>query len=874
VETDLVGKTISARYRIVARVGEGGMGVVYRAEDTRLERTVALKFLSPRLTGSDEDRTRLVREARAAAALDHPNICTVHEIDEAEGRTFISMAYAAGRTLRELIAEDEIAPARAVDLAIQIASGLEAAHEKGIVHRDIKPANVMVSPEGRAQIMDFGLAQSASAEEITRTGMAVGTAAYMSPEQARGEEVDARTDVWALGVLLYEMLAGRRPFAADNELSMLKAVCEEEPPPVAELCEDLPAGLDGILDRCLAKNPERRYASAAALRADLQRVREGLSTPGDELTSVLAPVREPFWRQWRNLVIPAIFVAVVVTLFAFGQLELDCMPVPSDQTYLAILPFSVIGNGEESQALCDGLHEYLTGKLTQLEGLRESFWIMPAADVRKSEIESSREARQVFGASLVVTGSIQRQVDELLLVLNLVDTNEQRQIDSAFIDDEISNAGLLQTDAVRELVAMLKLELAPEQVTLLTQGITDKPAAHEYYLMGRGYLQGLDYLQVRAKLDAVSTAIDFFQLALHQDPGYALAHAGLAEAHSLGYEFSYKSTWIAPALAHCDSALALDEDLSSAIVTRATIQEKKGLFEEAADSYTRALALDADDPRALYGLARSNEAQKKHELAERTYRDAIELRPTEWKPRRELGRYFQRNGRFAEAAAEFEQVVEMTPENFFKGYNDLAAIHLYHQRLDEAHDMLERALAIKPTYEAHSNLGVLLHMEKDYEGAAKQYEQALALHDHDYRVWGNLASAYYYLDDMEERSEECHRLAIAIAEEALNIRPDDAIALSHLAGYHRILGEYDKALPILERVAGMDPDNVDALFKIGYTYEKLGERERALEWLGKALAKGYPLAKIEGSPRLVDLCADPGWTHLVESQTEDGKNGE
>ncbi len=264
----MIGKTIS-HYKILEELGRGGMGVVYKAEDTKLGRTVALKFLPADLTRDPEAQERFLYEARAASALDHPNICTIHEINEVDGHHFIAMSYVDGVSLKDRIKSGPLSIDETIDIAGQIAGGLREAHEKGIIHRDIKPSNIMVTPKGRAKIMDFGLAKSPDRTQLTREGTTIGTVAYMSPEQTRGAEVDHRTDIWSLGVVLYEMLTGKQPFGGDYEQAVLYAILNADPEPVGHLRTDVPTGLEGIVSRALDKNRDTRYRSAAALARDL-----------------------------------------------------------------------------------------------------------------------------------------------------------------------------------------------------------------------------------------------------------------------------------------------------------------------------------------------------------------------------------------------------------------------------------------------------------------------------------------------------------------------------------------------------------------------------------------------------------------------------
>ncbi|MBN1504776.1 MAG: serine/threonine protein kinase, partial [Candidatus Eisenbacteria bacterium] len=289
----MIGKTVS-HYRVLEKLGEGGMGVVYKAQDTKLERLVALKFLAPELTRDPSARDRFIHEAKAASALDHPNICTVHEIDEADGQTFIAMACVDGQTLRHRLGSGPLKLDEAVDIAAQVAQGLQEAHEKGVVHRDVKSSNIMLTPKGQVKIMDFGLAKLAGGPRVTKTGTSVGTAAYMSPEQAQGEAVDQRTDIWSLGVIIYEMVTGRLPFAGDYEQSVVYSILNEAPEPITAVRSGVPMELERIVGKALEKEPKRRYQRAEDLLVDLRNFQD--RSPGGRLVAAVSsgsPARGP-----------------------------------------------------------------------------------------------------------------------------------------------------------------------------------------------------------------------------------------------------------------------------------------------------------------------------------------------------------------------------------------------------------------------------------------------------------------------------------------------------------------------------------------------------------------------------------------------------
>jgi serine/threonine-protein kinase len=861
---ELIGKTIS-HYTILEKIGEGGMGVVYRAEDTRLKRTVALKFLSPWTLASRQDRTRLIREAQAAAALDHPSICTVHEIDEDAGLTFISMAHIEGDTLRDTIRAGALGLQDALDIARQLAAGLEEAHAKGVIHRDIKPGNIMITPRRRVKIMDFGLAKLAGAQRVTRNGTTLGTAAYMSPEQAQGKPVDPRTDIWSLGVVLYEMITGRLPFRRDNEQAVLYAICHEMPTPIADARSDVPQPLAAIVKRCLERDPSKRYGSCTDLLADLRRLQRAM----DSATIPLAVVRRSrlraLARPVRWLILPAaLLAAVVIVAVVYPPIRWPVIRRSSgeaipEQRHLAVLPFLNVGADARNQPFCDGLVEILTSKLTQLEELQGSLWVVPASEVRGRGITTSREARREFGVTLAITGSIQRDLDQVLLTLNLVNAKTLRQLRSSVIEEELANVSALQDGIVAAVSEMLEIELKPEKARLLAAGRTDVARAYDLYLQGRGHLQRYE------DMENIDRAIALFAGAVAEDAGHALAFAGLGEAYWRKYDLSKDVRWVAEATRYCGHALELTDELAAVFVTLGLIHAGTGHADDAVTDFERALALEPLNPDAHLGLAGAYESQGKLAEAEVTYERALELRPGCWAGHNNLGRFYFKHGRYEEAETQFLQVIALTPDNT-RGYSSLGGIYVYLNRREEARQMFARSLEIKPNYFAYANLGTLYFQEERYDEAARMYEQALELEDHrDHRIWGNLAASYDCLGEHEKAQENCRRAA-EIAEEQRQVNPLAPGLLCILAGYYQMLGEGPRAETLVEQALNLAPDDVEVLFLAARTYETLGRREKALQWIGKALDQGYPLDKIERARALEELRADPRFQRLRERE--------
>ncbi|UCF05844.1 MAG: protein kinase, partial [bacterium] len=363
----MIGKTIS-HYTILEELGRGGMGVVYKAVDTKLRRTVALKFLSPRALGSEEDKARFLHEAQAAAALSHANICTIHEIDEFEEQSFIVMEFVEGRSLKERIKSGPMKINEAVDVAVQVAEGLREAHAKGIVHRDIKPANIMIKPNGRVKIMDFGLAKAHGQTVLTKVDTTLGTYAYMSPEQARGEAIDHRTDTWSLGIVLYEIVTGQRPFKGDYEQAVIYAIVNEEAEPVTGLRTGIPMELERIITKCLQKDAKHRYQGLADLITDLRQVSESVGTSRTMLTAQAKPVMSN--RLMRLLWFAAAVVLIVLALKLRPRyLTPTEKPAPTDERkMLVVLPFENLG-APEDEYFAAGMTEEITSRIAAVSGL-------------------------------------------------------------------------------------------------------------------------------------------------------------------------------------------------------------------------------------------------------------------------------------------------------------------------------------------------------------------------------------------------------------------------------------------------------------------------------------------------------------------------
>ncbi len=527
----MIGKTIS-HYKILAKLGEGGMGVVYRAEDLTLGRTVALKFLPPDSVAREEDRARLVHEARAAAALLHPNICPVYEIAEADGRTFISMAHIEGRSLKERIAEGLLPLDEALSIARQIGDALASAHAKGIIHRDIKPANIMLTADGRPMLMDFGLAKVSGATKLTRTGTTMGTVAYMSPEQVQGREADHRSDIWALGVVLYEMVSGRVPFGGDYEAAMLYSILNENPVPLAVEGGDIPAGLDGIIAKALAKDPSRRYQKVEDLVADLDALaRDREALPAGR--AVPAKGLKRLWRRWRPWQ-RASAIALFVAFVAVGSIlviRLGIMSPEADRYFLAVMDFRDATSGSDSTLSAEQVTELVNTGLTQnlidtdairvksqdlLHDLRRRLYGQRRGSIDRSQtLDLARRAE----ATLYLVGTIGRAGSSQFVDWELVDVRNGVVVgaDRAEGRELRVIADKIIENALSRIARFCDFEpaAAATSVEIIT---TRSSRAWKHYMAGL----------LAAEEDRGSDALVEFEKAIAEDSTFALAYVECA----------------------------------------------------------------------------------------------------------------------------------------------------------------------------------------------------------------------------------------------------------------------------------------------------------------------------------------------------------
>ncbi len=534
----MIGKTIS-HYKILEKLGEGGMGVVYKAEDTKLKRTAALKFLSPQALGTTEEKTRFIHEAQTAASLSHANICTIYEIDEVEGQSFIAMEYIEGQSLKAKIGAGPIELGAAIDVAVQIAGGLREAHGKGVVHRDVKSANIMITPAGQVKIMDFGLAKSPERTQLTKAGSTVGTAAYMSPEQGRGETADHRSDIWSLGVVLYEMVAGTLPFRGDHEQAVMYSILNEDPRPLTGVRSGIPIDLEKIVGKCLEKEPSGRYQHLDDLMVDLKKEAsslKGLSKPVVAVEGTSARMKSVLGRAFAVVaivVVLAIFF-VVVYPYLFGPAEEDQEPRLHK---VAVLFFENLGSPED-EYFANGITDAITARLWGIHGL--------GVISRQSTIQYKGSQKSIhviggeLGADYILEGTIQRErpgdpTSRVRIIPQLIRVSDDIHLWADTYDEDMSEVFRVQSDIAERVARALDVTLLDAEREALNDIPTENMEAYEYYLRGN------EYLSKRYNLETSLMAVQMFERATELDPEFAIAWARLSQAYIWLFYSQYDS---------------------------------------------------------------------------------------------------------------------------------------------------------------------------------------------------------------------------------------------------------------------------------------------------------------------------------------------
>ena len=829
---ELATNTTLSHYRIVSRIGAGGMGEVYSAHDTRLDRKVAIKFLHEEFSKEADKLGRFIQEAKAASALNHPNILTVYEIGEVDGKNYIATELIDGKTLREALAQKESLQLNQIlKIGVQVSEALSAAHQAGIIHRDIKPENIMLRKDGYAKVLDFGLAKlseppaagSTSSEDATRAfvktnpGMVMGTVSYMSPEQARGKETDARTDLWSLGVVLYEMLSGKVPFTGETVNHTIVSILEKEPP----LLTNVPAELQRIVRKALTKDVDMRYQSARDLLIDLKNLRRDLDIQGEIERSVVPDrdlsttsisesqtqlstaasagatktgvastqpstssleyaVTQAKSHKLLTAIVGIVLLGVITTVgyFAFFSSRTN----NSQITSIAVLPFVNEGGKAELEYLSDGMTDTLISSLSQIPNLsvkaRSSVFRYKGKDTNPQTIAKE------LNVQALLNGRIAQLGDQFTLTLELVDAQTENIIWSEQYTRKQTEIISLQSHIARDVSNKLRLKLSGTEAAKVAKTYTANPEAYQLYL------KGLYHWNKRTP-ESLKTSVDYFDQAIAKDPSYAQAYAGMALAYVLFPEYSAgkPAEWIPKAKTSAKRALELDDTLAEAHTALAMI---------------------------LFKYERNTSK------SDQEFQRAIELNPNyatahQWY----AGGNLVATGRFDQAIAEGRRAVELDPLSLIANV-ELSAVYGYARQNDLAIAQLNKIIEMDPNwYLAH----MVLCQTYSYNG---QYSQAIA---------------------------ECEKA------KGLN---DDPAVLSYLSRAYSLAGKREDGMKVVAQMHEIAKQRYVPAYGFGFAYAALGDKEQAFQWLERSFQdRGWEISYLKVDPAMDSLRSDPRFNELV-----------
>jgi tetratricopeptide (TPR) repeat protein/TolB-like protein/tRNA A-37 threonylcarbamoyl transferase component Bud32 len=875
-----LGSDFGTRYRIESLLGQGGMGRVYKAYDKELDRTVAIKVVREGAIGQADALKRFKQELVLASKISHKNILRIHDMGEVAGVRFISMAYIQGKDLQHIIKENPKMPLeRVLKFSQQIAEALAAAHAEGVVHRDLKPQNLLIGNDDQVFVCDFGLAKSfeESAIGMTRTGAFLGTPRYMSPEQVEGKPADQRADLYAFGLILYEMVTGDVPFVGESTLKVMYQRIQEKPKSPKLINADLPNWLVRIIMRCLEKDVADRYQSAYEILADLQGAkgqssggsgsgsRGGISRSGDSIQ-----IQLPEFAGRRSVWIPsavAVVLLIVGAVFLIrhfvqkgggggsgggGQTSVSGIPPLSSGRFVAILPIQVLGDASQIGYLAQGVEEALSTKLFQVKDVRVT------SSEEADKIDQKQPATKIaraLGANYLVQGTLQGSGERVRVTMRLQDALHDKRVWSKEFDGVSSDLFTLEDQIYGELVSALNLNLTTDEVASSKARPTENAAAYDLYVRGRNSLRAHD-------TKSVETALDYFDQALKADPKFALAFAGEADASLRMYAVKKDNFWTQKALTSAQAAEQINDKLPEVHSVLGSAFIVTGKYAQAITELKRAIALAPSSDEAYRRLGSAYLASGDYPHAIEAFQKAVDLNSYFWVNQTALGDAYFRSGDYPKALQAFQQVTVLAPD-IDAGYENIGNVYAQQGKYQEAVPYFQKALAIEPYFSTYSNLGTCYFFLKQYPQAAEMFEKAVALNANDTLTAVNLADSYRF-SGQKDKAHTAYQQAVSLGYKELQTNPQNSDVMAQIALSYANLGQAQQADTFIKKARAIDKTSLDYIYDQVQIYALVGRTKEALDALREALEKHYPVDAVAADPNVDSLRSSPEFNDLIK----------
>jgi serine/threonine protein kinase/tetratricopeptide (TPR) repeat protein len=859
------GVDFGPRFRIEKLLGAGGMGKVYKAFDKELSRTVALKTLLPELVSDHLLTQRFKQELLLASKISHRNILRIHDIGEVDGVKFITMAFIEGKDLNQLLKEELPFPLeRSLKIARQLCEALDAAHSEGVVHRDFKPQNVLVGNNDQVYVSDFGLATSLETAKMgmTRTGAVMGTPRYMSPEQVEGKPVDSRSDLYALGLVLYEMVAGTTPFSGESTWQLMYQRVQVVPKDVKLVNPALPDYVARVIMHCLEKDASKRYQSAKEILADLDAGRSPSFTT-TRTVQINLPVVEKRWLYAAGagvIFLVGLFFAIPKTrhwvLGASTGTSVSGtagLPSASQAKFVAVLPFRVLGDQSSLGYVADGLVEAMSAKLFQLKDVRLASSAAAAKTGPKAPLS---EVGKELGVNLIVHGTVQGAGDNLRVTVNLENVAENRLVWSKEFAGVTGDLLTIEDHMYAQLVDALALKPSNDELGRASSHPTENIEAYDLYLRGRNAMGG------QLKVGNVEAAIGYFDGAIKKDPSFALAYTGLADASLRMYREKKDTQWADKALSASQQAERLNDNLAEVHTALGGVYSATGKYAEAIVELRRALELAPNSDEGYRRLGDAYRASGRKEEAIQAYQKGVEVSPYYWFNWNALGTAYYRFGDNQKALEAFQRVTELEPGNA-AAYRNIGAVYFQQNKWNECVPAFQKSLELEQHSATYSNLGTAYFYLKRYDDAIKMFEKALEMKPNYELAVGNLADAYRW-SGRKQQAMATYDKAIALAYKDLQVNPRAADTMGSLALYYAKKGDSAHALEFIRHARSIEPENISLLYTQAVVYCLADRKPESLSVLDEALGKGYSLEEIKNDPELAELQKLPQFAELVK----------